>query len=112
MEGSAMSGLIESMTRFADATLVVKDNDSVAAVASKTALELEMAKSLATKGVLDARKVGLDLVLASEAALATMMEKYDSTPDSSSSLKAFYKDRLDASQKRLSAAESAYHLLM
>ena len=54
-----------------------------------TALELEMVKSLATKGVLDARKVGLDLVLTSEAALATMTEKYDSTPDSSGSLKVF-----------------------
>jgi hypothetical protein len=71
-------------------TLVVKDDDSGAAVANKTALELEMVKSLATKGVLDARKVGLDLVLTSEAALgATMTEKYDSTPDSSGSLKVF-----------------------
>ena len=125
MEGP-LTTLIESMKRFADATMVVNDDDSGAAAgktaaeletakataASKTAVELEMAKSLATKGVLDARKVGLELVLTSEAALATMMEKYESTPNASVSLKAFYKDRLNASQKRLSAAEASYNLLM
>jgi hypothetical protein len=135
---SSLEKVIESMSRFAAAsssavtvsTSPVADDRSeftggssseertavdleiARATASKAAAEVELTKSLAAKGVLDVKKAGLDLVIQCEDAVASMMEKCNSTPDGSESLKAFYLDRLSATKLRLLEAEAAYNLLM
>ncbi len=118
---SSLEKIVDSLTRFTTTVVstspaAADDRSEFTGVSSSSeehsAVNLEIAKSLAAKGQLDVKAAGLDLVIKCEDNVASMMEKWISTPDANVSLKSFYQDRLSATKLRLLEAEAAYNLLM